>query len=244
MFRCAISLALLTLSAGSAQGAFFSFASDGDNASWTFRGLGQTVQSAGDPTDPLTLLIDDHNGPLPPLEFNVDFDALFTITHIASTPIGGANFLHTYSLAGDFALRQIPTNQPVIIGSLQGAVLTAVGGENSWHTTASITGGDEFGPVQYTWTAAPRPEYGLFPGNSVGPDDAAFALAVLNRSGILPYDFDPASRGVELGADRYPLTTWWSEGSYDGSARFVPAPGAIALCAVGGVALARRRRAP
>jgi hypothetical protein len=220
------------LAASGAHAAFFSFASDNDHTSWTFRGIGNNVRDAQDGVDPQVLLIDDNNGVLPPLAMNLDFNADFIIGYLASVPLGGGTFVHNYSLNGNFSFVDAGGNA-VLTCLVRDGSLTAIGGAASWFSTATLQGNDNpFGAVTYTWNGPANPAYGLFPGQSIGPDDAAFTLTVLNSPGV----------GVPLDQGHLPSQQWFSEGSYSGSAFFVPAPGAAALLGLGGLVVARRRR--
>ena len=59
--------------------AFFSFVSDNDSATWTFSRFAASVTDADDQRDPQFMLIDDDNGVLPTLAFQVEFGANFSI---------------------------------------------------------------------------------------------------------------------------------------------------------------------
>ena len=88
---------------GTAHAALFSFASDSNQTDFTFRGLGTSVRDAQDPSDPVQLQVDDDNGPMLPMLFEVEFDAQFTITHMGSTQIAPGIFAHAYALDGTFS---------------------------------------------------------------------------------------------------------------------------------------------
>jgi len=218
-----------------ASAAFFSFASDADEASWTFAGQGATVTDAGDAFDPQVLLVDDNNGPAFPLLLAVEFEADFSIGYLGSVPFGG-KFIHSYSLDGTFFFLD-GSGAPVLGCSIEDGVLTSVGngGANpTWGSTATIQGSDDYGSVQYHWYGPDMPAFGLYTGDSVGLDDAAFTLTVLHSD---------TGSGVNLGStSMLPTLKWDSEGSYSGSAFFVPAPGAIGLAGIAGLLLAHRRR--
>ena len=239
MKRAMIPLAIAAL-AGTANASFFSFASDNDDQSWTFSGMGGGMFDAADATDALTLLIDDNNGPLAPLELSVEFDADFALTYVASVAIGGGNFLHTYTVDGMFTFDDANSGDQLFQVDFTGAVLTAPGGENSWSSTAAALGSDTFTDVTYT-SFVEFADYGVFEGESVGPDDFGFDLTVLNTSGEIPFG-DPDALGVDLDPNFLPAAQWWSEGSFSGSATFVPAPGSIALLGLGGLVAFRRKR--
>jgi len=219
--------------ATAANATLFSFASDVDHTSFTFTGIGGFVGDAMDPSEPLTLLIDDTNGPGAPITIDVEFNAAFQIAHLGSIPSGGGNFIHAYSLDGSFEFRDA-SGALVLSALVEGGSLTALGSAASWYSSGALFGADGAGSaVTYTWHGADIPDYGLFTGSSIGPDDAAFTLTFLQS--------DPGT-GVELGQDMLPAMGWMSEGSYSGSAFFIPAPGSLALLGFGAVAAGRRRR--
>ncbi|MFA6043994.1 MAG: hypothetical protein WC718_03330, partial [Phycisphaerales bacterium] len=117
-----------------------------------------------------------------------------------------------------------------------GGALSALGTQNAWGSTGGIDATDITGQVTYTWFGPDLPAYGLFNGqSSVGIDDATFTLTNLQTVGAGP--------GVTLGSGGLPGAQWVAEGSYSGTARFVPAPGAMALAGLGGLIMSRRRRA-
>jgi len=224
------------------QAAFFSFASDSSDRAWTFVGEHAPHNEITDGTtfdDPTNLLIDDGNGGLPPLSFSVNFNFHAHLHHIGSSPIGGGKFLHSYHVEGDAGW--YADSGPILTLEFIDSIMTVVGGAASWDSAASIFGEDAYSTVVYT-SHIHNPAYGLFVGDSIGPDDFAFTLTTINTSGVIPYDFDPAFRGVSLGADMLPDEDWYAEGSFSGSAPFVPAPGAGLVMAGAALALARRRR--
>ncbi len=240
MLRTLLPCSLLVLAAGTAQAAFFSFASDHNHTDWTFRGIGPSVLDADDPRDPLILLVDDDNGVLPEVPFLVEFEADFTIRYNGSIPFG-AKFIHTYFLNGPFAYLDRGTGAPILTGFIEGGALTAVGdgslagGPLDWDETATIQASDDYGSVVYTWHAASMPGYGLYQGErSIGLDDAAFTLTVLNS---------PVGPGVPLTPGSFvPALDWRSEGSYSGQAHFIPTPGPLALMGLAALTASRRRR--
>lgn len=229
----------LLLAAGSANATTFSFASDVDHTSFTFAGFGQVLRDAQDRTDPVSLLIDDDNGPLPALSFDLEFQFDALLTHVASIPVGGGQFLHTYSLGGS----QGPAasfgfydalGAPVLTAQFVGGIFSADGTAATWGSTAGVQAGDITGQVVYTWHGADMPAYGLFTGQSVGLDDAAFTLSFLQSA---------SGPGVSLGSTApYPVEQWASEGSFSGTAHFVPAPGLVSLAGMSLGFMGRRRR--
>ncbi len=219
--------------ASAADAALFSFASDVDSGSFTFAGSGGGVIDAQDSTDTQLLFIDDTNGALPTVPLVVEFEAQFQMAYVTSVPVTGDTFVHTYALAGLFGFFDV-TGAPILTAELVGGSLTALGSATSWGTSETIQVNDVgSSEIVYTWWGPDIPEYGIYNGQSIGPDDAAFTLTLtLSAGGI----------GVPLGSDGLPSTAWVSEGSFSGSAFFIPTPGAAALAFLGFASAARRRR--
>lgn len=227
-----LSALALAISAGAAHAATFSFASDSNQTDFTFGGIGNSVTDAQDPADPVVLLLDDNNGPLPALTYNVEFDASFTISHVASNQVAPGVFTHAYALNGAFTFTQ--GGSTLLKVSIADGALIALGGQATWGSTDTILGSDDPGSVEYEWFGGDLVPYGVFNGVSTGTDDAAFTLTFLQT--VL-------GSGVALNTQTMlPGTRWNSEGSYSGTAFFVPAPGAIALTALAGLVASRRRR--
>jgi hypothetical protein len=243
MTRTLLAVTMAGLAASSAQAAFVSFASDNDHTSWTFRGnrAGVGVMDAQDPNDPMTLLVDDQNGPLPALSFPAsEFTADFTIAHLATTALGGGSFVFVYALDGLFSVGDLSA-------TVSNGTLTVLGGQTAaggffWGSTATIQGNDQGGSsVTYTWNGLPFPGYDLpfTGGTSDGPDDAAFTLTVLHA--VSAQFAGPGGQGIVLGPNNLPAGEWLSEGSFSGQLR-VPGPGALAMVGLAGLAAGRRRR--
>lgn len=227
-----LSALALAISAGAANAATFSFASDSNQTDFTFAGVGNSVTDAQDPTDPVVLLLDDNNGPAPALSYNVEFDASFTITHVASNQVAPGVFTHAYALNGSFTFSQ--GGSALLKVSIADGALIALGQQATWGSTDTILGSDDPGSVEYEWFGGDLPAYGVYNGVSIGTDDAAFTLTFLQTA---------LGSGVALNPQTMlPDVRWNSEGSYSGTAFFVPAPGAIALTALAGLVASRRRR--
>lgn len=229
MFPAILGLAAV---AGTAQAALFSFASDTNQTDFTFGGLGNSVNDAQDPFDPVVLLVDDDNGPLAPLTFDVEFDADFRISHQGSTQIAPGIFTHSYALDGTFSFTG--ATGLLLRVDITGGAMVALGGQNAWGSTDTILGSDDPGTVTYNWFGGDLPAYGVFNGESIGVDDAAFTLTFLQTALGAGVGLDPTTR--------LPTASWNSEGSFSGTAFFVPAPGASALLALAGLTAMRRRR--
>lgn len=235
MYQTIRVLAVAGLATAAQADVLFSFASDTDHTGSDFKGLGSMVEDRFDGGDPLTLLIDDDNGPLVPLTYDAEFEADFSLDYSGSVDLGGGLFVHTYSLSGEFGFYD-QSGGAILTATVSGGALTALGSANRWSSAASIISSDGSGvDVVYTWHLADNADYGLYNGMSVGQDDAAFTLTdiFVPRGG---------ESGVGLDANMLPESQWYSEGSYSGAANFVPAPGSIALLAGSGLLLGRRRR--
>lgn len=230
VLACAMGLSL----AGAADAAaLFSFASDVDSGSFTFVGGAGGVIDAQDPTDGQILFIDDTNGVLPTLSLGVEFEAAFVMSYVASVPVTADTFVHTYALAGAFGFFDA-AGAPILTAQLVGGAMTALGSANAWGSSETIQVNDiGASEIVYTWWGPDLPSYGIYTGQSVGPDDAAFTLT---------FTLSPGAIGVPLGTDGLPTAVWTSEGSYSGSAYFIPTPGALALGGLGLFASLRRRR--
>jgi hypothetical protein len=227
-------LAAVALAAGSANGAFFSFASGSASGAWTFTGNGATFASGLGDT-PVRLLIDDDLGANPTLEVSALFTSSITLSHIASTPMGGGLFAHNYAASGTFMFVDAVSAVPLLTTTFTGGLFSAIGGEASWSASAAFQAS---GPsVAMVWSGANLPQYGLTPG----PLDAgsfAFGLSALNTSGSIPYNFQ--NPGAPLGGNSLPSTTWYSSASYTAAA--IPTPGSAAGLLLAGAFAARRRR--
>lgn len=238
--KIALMVAAALAAASSAQGVTtFSFASDTDPSHFTFAGVGAAV-SNGTPAPTVTLLVGNGNSGTPALSFNVEFRANFSINFVTSTPMSGG-ILHVYNIQGNgnqdpsFGFYVPGTNDALLTATFTGGIFRSLGTEGTWGSGANAEASDITGQVAYTWLGASNSTYGLVNGGtSFGLDDAAFTLSNL-QSG------QPPVNGVGLG-DNYPVDAWNSEGSFSGTANFVPSPGAIALMGLSGLAVARRRR--
>ncbi|RNC80916.1 MAG: hypothetical protein ED559_03710 [Phycisphaera sp.] len=231
-------LAALTMTAttASAQNVTFSFASDNASERPTFAGTADDGQMSffrvG--TD---LLVDDANGPLPTLEYDTLFYNDFTLTTVGSTLLPSGQYLHTYSIDGSFSFQGVT----VMTVTIEDGVFTALGGEFSWGSTATIQASSLAGStVTYEWMTDDQPAYNLFDG-AITSDmtDAAFTLTRL----LSFPDGGQETPGVALNPGTgLPTDNWQSEGSYSGSAFFIPAPSSALLVTAAGIGLVRRRR--
>jgi hypothetical protein len=228
-----IACAAVIAAAGSAHGAFFSFASGSASNAWTFQGNGLGMTDGTGPNNPITLKIDDNNGPLPTLEFSTEFDANIALSYLGTI----AGTIHNYSASGTFSFRDLATNITILTVAFNNAVFTAQGGTSSWGTAAGLHHGSGVG-ITMTWGGATLPGYGLAPGTLIDAD-FSFALSAMNTSGAIPYAGQ--NPGVGLTPNFAPTGEWFAEASFAAQG-VIPAPGAGALLAIGGLAMFRRRR--
>lgn len=239
MSRTALTCAALALAAGTAQGAFFSFASDFGDQSWVFTGTGATISNATGPNNPIVLFIDDNNGPLPTLQVSTRFEASFTLQTVGSLPLGGGFFSHNYRLHGSYKFTDIASGVTLLTVNFSDALFTAGGGQFTWGSTAAIQANSAVGSTtSFTWGGAALPGYGLAPG-VLGSGDFGFDLTALNTSGVIPFNFQNLGVGITP-ATALPTQQWWSESSF--SASVIPAPATLMLFGLGGLAMARRGR--
>jgi len=254
----AISVLSLTALAGSAHATLFSFASDDDSTSFTFRGTAAMGTSFGivngrDPqSTPLTLKIDDNNGALATVSLNVGFRANLTARWEGSVGFAGQQ-THVYRVLGSFSFVNPTTGATLLTATIPSdnapAAMTIAGSTTQWGSAGSIFGSDSAfsfaGAVVWTATAdfltyaqtsagANLVNYGVVAGTSSTPDDFGFTLTNVNANGA----------GVPINTtSRLPSSAWQSEASFSGTAN-IPTPGAAGLLAAGGlVVLSRRRRA-
>jgi hypothetical protein len=235
----AISCAVIALAAGTAQAALFSFASGSASQAWTFQGTGLGVQDGTGPNDPITLMIDDNNGPLPTLNVSTQFNANFALSYAGSVPLGGGALSHNYTALGSFSFVDMVSGTPLLTVNFNNALFTARGLTNSWFTTASLQGDANGGAgVTMVWQGANLPGYGLAPGTLVNAG-FGFDLTALNTSGALPYGGQ--SPGTGLTPNFAPVGNWFAEASFS-AVGAIPAPGAGVALGLGMLAARRRRR--
>ncbi|MCK4872456.1 MAG: hypothetical protein KAS72_07000 [Phycisphaerales bacterium] len=206
------------------HGATFSFASDtnADDPTWD-----QQANILTDYADLVfvDLLVDiDEDGPLDAVEFNhVRFDAEIELQFVSSVPMPGGLFLHIFEADGWFMFDDAAAG-PVLSATFFDAAFTALGPVNMIGSSAALQGFDaNIGAVHYT-PGQPLIDLGLT--EFTAPEDFAFTLTDINDGMGAPLD-----AGV--------LGPFDAEGSYSGSA--VPAPGSLALLALGSLLHVRRR---
>ena len=231
-------IVVFSMSAGiaSGQNVTFSFASDTASEQPTFKGSADNglMSNSRVNTD---LLVDDANGPLPTLEYDTRFYNDFELTTIGSTLLPSGQYLHTYSINGNFRFQA----STVMMVTVEDGVFSSLGDIDSWGTTATIQASSLAGStVTYEWMTDDQPAYSLFDGSSTSDmTDIAFTLTHLMS---FP-DVGLPIAGVDLNQQTgLPSLAWQSEGSFSGSAFFVPAPSAVSVLAVAGAGLLRRKR--
>ena len=238
--------AVVALAAGSAHAAFFSFASGSASNAWTFNGNALSLTDGTGPGNPILLQIDDNNGPAPALQVSVSFVAQYTLTFVGAVNLPGGAQALSYAANGSFTFTDIAAGTPLLTTTFSNALFSVRAGANNgpWATTASLQVDNGLGAsVSMVWGGANLPQYGLAPGALTGsPRGFGFDLTGLNSSGAMPYNGQ--NPGVATNSvSRLPEAQWWSEASYSSTANVIPAPASIALMGLGGLAIARRRRA-
>ena len=244
----------LSVFVGSAHATLFSFASDVNSNSFTFGGTAGTAGNftLSDFSRPNTfnLLVDDNNGTAPTQSIAVEFRAALTLGNGASFGLGGTLFQHTYRVLGTFGFYDTMGNALLTVNiGPSAALFTVPGTQSTWATSGAVLGADSFADITYTASSAfvtalggsvNAARYGVVVGASgtsasVGPDDFAFSLSVINSGSIgATVAIDPITKA--------PTSAWRSESSFSGSAfPGIPAPGAVALAAIGFGVIARRR---
>jgi len=235
-----LACAAIALSAGSAQAAFFSFASDSRDHAWTFSGSGANIVDATAPSDPVLLMIEDNNGALPALSVSTQFNAQISLAFAGDVSLGGGAVSHNYLASGSFHFVDVASGTNLLTVTFTNCLYTSRGLATSWFSTGALQGDDGNGAtVDMTWSGASLPGYGLQPGPLAVPRGFGFDLTALNTSGAIPYNGQ--NPGVGLDQNHLPNATWFSESSFSASAS-VPGPGSISLVGLAGLAAARRRR--
>lgn len=222
------------LAASTAHAGLLSFRSDDNHRAFTFTGNAGFITNAVQ-LDPYELLVDDHNGPLPPVVFQVRLLADFGLVPTGVVNVAGST-LHTYALNGGFSFVDFNTGAPLLTANVANGAVTSLGTGGAWGTSGNLQGNDtgRTSAVTYNWFGPDLAAYQIFTGQpSVGPDDFGFTLtSIISEFGT----------GVPIGQDSLPLTQWTSEGSFSATAYFVPSSGTAALFGLGMLAAARRSR--
>ena len=207
-----------------ANAAFISFANDSGGSTPTLRGsLGGGGVTITDNAKPLKTLTYD------PFENGDQFarNVRLTLSAPLINPVSiGADAL--FDITGfTFSFRNAVTNEALITfvaGPNDPARFFALGGLNGMISgSISATG-------QYTIGAGIAAQFG-FAGETTVSGQASFTLTGLNPNPVVFTVNNQALQGI---------TEFRAQSSFSGS--FVPTPGAIALAAIAGVAVLRRRR--
>jgi len=219
------------LAAGAANAALFSFASDRNADGPTFSGLAPAAITDGRPQDgdgavTVTFLVDrDDDGPgvAQSIAARFEYDAVVTGYQVAAF---GGQFSHQFTLDGSFSIIDASTNLPIFVASFDNAFFSSWSNlQASLGRSAQMQDNDD---------------------SDAGLTFATFGtLADIDVSQSRDFGFSLSNVRLANG-NRVPIggnglgTPWRAEGSF--SAHAVPAPGAIALAAMGGLVIARRRR--
>jgi hypothetical protein len=211
-----------------AQAVFVSFASDTNPSGPTFRGL-PTVAGGlgriqdGNPVQVLLTVDLDEDGPAGPIVIPAEFDADFAVT----THFLAAN-VHVYTLIGSFELRDTATNTLLLGATFNNGAFTSVGTAEALGDSGTLQGNSSAGVASLIFTTG-----GIFAGFDPSLGSRSFGFSMTNLFG---QGGGPASVAAN-GAFVVPFT---SEGSF--SARFIPAPGGVALAGLMALGAGRRRR--
>ncbi|MEL6796014.1 MAG: hypothetical protein AAFR76_11205 [Planctomycetota bacterium] len=237
MRTCAIGVSIAFAAGTFAQAnVTFSFASDTQSAASTFSGNNVNLRQAGVAGTRLELLADDANGPLPTLVFETDFFAELSISFVDSIALPSGAISRIYELSGTFNFNDAATGLPLLEAQLNSGQLTTIGSDDRWGSTATLEASSVIdASTSYTWLGDSIPAYNLFEGSKSSFADASFTLSnILDAAGVPGVSVRPSSQ--------LPNSAWSSEGSYSGSAFFIPTPASALLLAAGGAFSTRRRR--
>lgn len=245
-----LSAASLLAVTGSAHATTFSFASDDDSNFLTFLGTSGssgsfTMRNGRSPMPtPVTLVIDDDNGPLPSVMLPVGLIVNFTLTHSASIPAGGQE-AHIYDVTGSY--QYVNPGTGAVLLDVQvgggGARLAVTGTSSSWGGAASLfsTGSPIANPTNVQFNTADLVGYAQSLGVTLPleafpftwfDEDFSFTLSSLSADGgVVPIDVQT----------KLPAMSWGSESSHSAHAIAVPTPAAAGI-GIFGLALGMRRR--
>lgn len=226
----------LAVAAGSANAAFFSFASDRNPDGPTFAGntSRSTLIRDGRPFDgnnqvTISFLVDrDEDGPGAPeaiearLEFEGDVGGYLLLNRTS-------RFLHTWDFNGGFRVVEQATNQTIFQASFGAALVTSLSESRTlMGVSATIENNIDADPSLSFTTAGRLADIDVSQSKSF-----AFTLTNLRQQGnALRVPVVQSNFGGE--------GPWISEGSF--SARAIPTPGALALAGMGMLVAGRRRR--
>jgi hypothetical protein len=239
--RCVVPLscALIAAIAGTAQGAFISFASDNNSDGPTFQGAGGAPGSnpmfrdggplSGGNVD-VNLLIDaDENGPGVATPVSTVFLSNITLTNNSQQALLGGGFVHGYRASGFYEFRLASTLATLLRVEFSNAYFASISNvATALGSSATLQANDQTSSINVITATGALSGLGQM-------RDFAFTLTAVQAPGGNNVPVRPD------GSINLPEFQWTSEGSY--SARVVvPTPASAALMAMAGLAAARRRR--
>ncbi|MCC6677704.1 MAG: hypothetical protein IT436_11215 [Phycisphaerales bacterium] len=226
-------IAALTLAAASASATTFSFSSDRNTDGPTLASLQAGSVIDGRPFDlGGQVIVDffydmDEDGPGGPAIIPASFEFNAVITNYTAVPVGG-DFLHSWTLEGQYKFTELTTGQTFFTATFANALMS------NFSDSATLL--SKSGSLQSN-----KPADAALAFTTGGALTGVDLTALQNFSFSMSALRSAANGGrVAIAADGRFLSPWKSESSW--SARAVPAPGAAALLAFGGLIVARRRR--
>jgi hypothetical protein len=172
-----------------------------------------------DNTALISVLVDGSTEPVP---FNVAFPGSTMTMNLSVGAVSVAGPLVQAPVAGFFELRD-NTSALILRGDTANGSFLRLGATGSILMSSDISFG---------FTAGPALNAILAPGRTLSnPQESVFTVTDLLVTGGGPL----VSDGV--------MRSWSANASYSGNSEVVPAPGAIALAGLGGLLVARRKRA-
>jgi hypothetical protein len=167
----------------------------------------------------ITVLVD---GSTEPIAFNAAFPNSTMTMSLAVGTVSVAGPVIQAPVAGFFELRDA-SSALILRGDTANGAFIRLG------STSSILMSDD---ISFAYTAGPSLTALLLPGRALAnPQEAVFTVTDLLVGGGGPLVVDGQMR------------SWTANASYSGNSDVVPAPGAIALASLGGLLIARRKRA-
>ena len=167
----------------------------------------------------ITVLVD---GSTEPISFSTAFPNSTMTMSLAVGTVSVAGPVIQAPVAGFFELRDA-SSALIIRGDTANGSFIRLG------STSSILMSDD---ISFAYTAGPSLTALLVPGRALAnPQEAVFTVTDLLVGGGGPLVVDGQMR------------SWTANASYSGNSEVVPAPGAIALASLGGLLIARRKRA-
>jgi hypothetical protein len=225
----------LSVSAGCANAALFSFASDRNQDGPTFSAIALNAVNDGRGLDAdgavtVDLLADrDGNGPMGAQVIAGRFEFAATITNYAVANFAG-QFIHNFTLSGAFSIIDNSTNAAIFTATFQNALFSSFSNTaNQLGRSGQIQSNDAADPALGFTTAGALADIDVSAERSFG-----FSLSDLQLSN---------GNRVPVSATGITNVPWTSEGSFSAAAASVPSTGSAALMVLGLMTAARRRRA-